>query len=78
MLRKKQTPFSLNENTENLEQTIDKNISVLQEEYLKYKNILKYLGLYLEKVNEHLKKVTEAIELKKQKIHSQIIKILLF
>lgn len=65
LLRKKQTPFSLNENTENLEQTIDKNISVLQEEYLKYKNILKYLGLYLEKVNEHLKKVTEAIEFKK-------------
>lgn len=65
LLRKKQAPFSLIENNENLEQTINKSINTLQKEIIRYDKILTYLNLYQRKNNEHLSKITEAIEIKK-------------
>ncbi len=64
--RKKQTPFSLTENNENLERTINKSINKLQEEISEYEQILNYLGLYYQKTNEHLIRVIEAIDLRKE------------
>ena len=67
LLRKKQTSFSLIKNNELLEQTINKSIITLKKEIIQYDKILTYLGLYQQKNNEHLLKVMEAIELKKEK-----------